>query len=360
MSEFVNDDKRLVERAEQACQERKQAGIEGLVGGLEAVIVNVAAGELQAAAEEFVRYTGYDFAAAFQETATDNCLLTLDGSADFLFRTRKAGENPFLPYNQGVKTPPESHPRLETFVYRCSDLETYAARQKARGVAFMTDAIVDCGGYLFIQTTPSIYTGNSTGFIQWKEPRGNYASPRAQALDLPVRKPDAPYLKNIRQLDHSATRVKAEHRDDAIIEFIGLTNYDFAFAVYVESLNSITNVARLSPTDYAQVFTSGIKPFTSEESSGPTEMFIHNYGLRVHHLAFHTEEISKTFQALKDDGLGFLLELVGSPEEGLKQTFSKMSPKTLLVNEYIHRYNGFDGFFTKSNVTELTRATEQQ
>ena len=56
----------------------------------------------------------------------------------------------------------------------------------------------------------------------------------------------------------------------------------------------------------------------------------------------------------------FLVELVGSPDEGLKQTFTVQSPHTMLVNEYIHRYGDFDGFFTSSNVEVLTKATEKQ
>jgi len=30
------------------------------------------------------------------------------------------------------------------------------------------------------------------------------------------------------------------------------------------------------------------------------------------------------------------------------------------VNEYIHRYGDFDGFFTRTNVERLTKATERQ
>lgn len=59
-------------------------------------------------------------------------------------------------------------------------------------------------------------------------------------------------------------------------------------------------------------------------------------------------------------GMKFLIEPVGSPQEGLKQTFSEPSDNTLLVNEYIHRYGDLDDFFTKSNVTRLTEATEKQ
>jgi hypothetical protein len=58
--------------------------------------------------------------------------------------------------------------------------------------------------------------------------------------------------------------------------------------------------------------------------------------------------------------MDFLIELVGSTKEGLKQTFTLPSEHTLLVNEYIHRYKNFDGFFTKSNVTLLTGATVKQ
>jgi hypothetical protein len=35
-------------------------------------------------------------------------------------------------------------------------------------------------------------------------------------------------------------------------------------------------------------------------------------------------------------------------------------PYALLVNEYIHRYGDFEGFFTKGNVTLLTAATGKQ
>jgi 4-hydroxyphenylpyruvate dioxygenase-like putative hemolysin len=108
------------------------------------------------------------------------------------------------------------------------------------------------------------------------------------------------------------------------------------------------------------VFTSGIMPDTGDGASGPTEKFIRNYGTRVHHIAFRTERIVETVAALKDDGMEFLLDLVGSPQEGLRQIFTVPSPHTMLVTEYIQRYGDFDGFFTKSNVEKLTQATKRQ
>ena len=165
---------------------------------------------------------------------------------------------------------------------------------------------------------------------------------------------------SIKKIDHAATRVKAEHRDVAIIEFMELTNYTFDFAIYVKLFNSITNVARLQQDDFAMVFTSGVTPFINTDVSGPTEKFIHNYGARTHHLAFQTDKIEETFKSLEQKGVKFLIKLVGSQKEGLKQTFTVQSKTTMLVNEYIHRYGNFDGFFTKSNVSLLTKSTEKQ
>ncbi len=357
---FRNDDERLLAQVEEARRERAAHGLDGLVGGLEAVIVNVEEDHLRPAVEEFLRYTGLEFQEAFDGPDRTTCVLGLETGADFLVTARKTGENPFLPFNDRPKTHIMPNARLETFVYKCRDLNEYVRLQKARGTVFMTDEPVVTSEYRFIQTKPSPFTGNSLGFVEWTNAEGAYCVAGAERLEWFFEKPDKPHLKNIKYLDHSATRVKAEDRNPAIVEFMGLTGYDFDFAVYVESLNSITNVARLTHDDYAQVFTSGIEPFADLDTSGPTEKYIHNYGLRVHHIAFHTDNIDETFQAIKDDGMEFLVELVGSPEDGLKQTFTVASPHTFLVNEYIHRFGDFDGFFTKSNVTELTRATEKQ
>jgi 4-hydroxyphenylpyruvate dioxygenase-like putative hemolysin len=77
-------------------------------------------------------------------------------------------------------------------------------------------------------------------------------------------------------------------------------------------------------------------------------------------MAFRTIDIEATVETLKKDGMAFLLDLVGSEREGLRQIFSEPSQNTLIVNEYIQRYGDFDGFFTKNNVERLTQATEKQ
>lgn len=356
---FRNDDAVLREKVEAERAARTAAGLDGLTGDLAAVVVNVEPERCEDAVAELLRYTGLSFEETFSDDRTTTCLLTAPGSADFLVTSRLAGTNPFAPYNANPKSGHLPNTRLETFIYTCTDLPAYLEIQAGRGLAFAGPMLAN-ERFRYIQTPPSAYTGNALGFVQWLGEPGRWRHAGCTVTDERYAKPALHHLDNITYLDHTATRVRAEERDAAILEFMRYTSYDFKFAIYVDNLNSITSVARLSKDAYAQVFTSGIAPFKTLETSGPTEKFIHNYGTRVHHMAFHTENIEATFAALKADGLDFLIELVGSPEEGLKQTFSQQSPATLLVNEYIHRYGDFDGFFTRSNVTALTKATEKQ
>lgn len=360
IQEIVNTDEKLLEDATSIIERREQAGLSGLVGDLACVIINTEPERQQAAVGELLRYTGLDWAGGFRNDHYQTCVLRTAGSADLLIQARVDAHNPFEAGNTFPKSRHIPNTRLETLVFETTDIDKYVSIQKGLGVAFITSDIVRSDNFSFIQTVPSKLTGNSTGFIQWHGQRGDYAPCDSRGLNWALTKPTHPHLKNIGVLDHIATRVPAADRDAAILEFMALTNYDFAFAIYIETLNSITNVALMPAATFAMVFTSGIRPFVSAEASGPTERFMYNYGPRAHHLAFHTEQIVDTSVDLKADGLGFICDLIGSPEEGLRQAFSKPSEHTLLVNEYILRYGGFEGFFTKSNVTLLTDATNKQ
>jgi hypothetical protein len=355
--DFENSEEYLNQQVPLILEERKDAGLEGLVGGLDSVIINVEAEMQMKAVREILNSTGLRIIDAFGKGSKRTFVLGGTVGADFLITIRN-DENPFQSMSNHPGSSHLPNTRLETFIFETSDVKKYMDIQRSRGVSFMTDYLVQGDSYSFIQTTPSKFTGNSLGFIQWHGSRKNYRQLSSDPLDWDV-EPKKDFLEKIGKLDHAATRIHAEHRDPAILEFISFTNYHFDFAIYVKVFNSITSVSRLSQKDFAMVFTSGISNY-SGVGSGPTETFVHNYGPRVHHLAFQTEDIEETYQALMDNGQEFLIDLVGSPGEGLKQTFTEPFPSTLLVNEYIHRYGDFDGFFTKSNVTLLTEATGRQ
>ncbi|MCX5770394.1 MAG: hypothetical protein NTZ09_09005 [Candidatus Hydrogenedentes bacterium] len=358
-TEFYNEDALLEQRAGLVLEERRRAGLGGLVGGLAAIVIGVEREQIEAAAAELLRTTGYVFDTAFEDSGVQWCVLKRRGSADIILQARKTGANPFLKFSDFPKVRALPNTRLETFVFETPDLAAYLEIQRGRGLGFDGE-IARHDNFLMVQTAPLELTGISYGFIEWTGERGQYSGRDTQPLPWRVEKPSKPWLDNVGLLDHAATRVRARDRDPAILEFMRYTNYTFDFSIYVPPLNSITNVARMAGADFALVFTSGIRPFENVETAGPTEKFINNYGPRVHHIAFCTERIESTFERLKSDGVGFLSDLVGGPEEGLHQAFTTTSANTLLVTEYIHRYAGFDGFFTRSNVAQLTEATAKQ
>ena len=84
----------------------------------------------------------------------------------------------------------------------------------------------------------------------------------------------------------------------------------------------------------------------------------------MHHIAIAVkdgekggiEHIDYVVNAIAKLGKGFLLDVIGSKEEGLKQIFSNASEHSSLIIEYVQRYGSFDGFFTQENVAKLTEA----
>ncbi|MBT8171306.1 hypothetical protein KJN74_00345 [Candidatus Bathyarchaeota archaeon] len=360
MYDFQASDQFLREKTSQIRVSRKNLGLEGLVGSLNSIIINTEPDKQKKAIEEILSYTGFEFESAFETNSKKVCVLKRKDSADILVTSRSKEDNPFLSYNNYPKSKHLPNTRLETFVFEVSDIKKYVMIQENLGKKFLTPQIIERDNFYFIQTLPSKVSGNSIGLIQWKKKKGKYQDKNHKSLEWDFIKPDKYYLNNIGKIDHAATRVESKNRDLAIVEFMSLTNYNFDFAIYVKIFNSITSVARLSRGDFAMVFTSGIAPFVNYKVSGPTETYIQNFGPRVHHVAYETKNIENTFSDLVKDEMKFLINLVGSKNQGLKQTFSVGSEFTLLVNEYIHRYGDFDGFFTKDNVTLLTGATKKQ
>ena len=357
---FSNSDDFLNEEVPRVKQERRVLGLDELAGDLKCVVINVEPDNLLPAAAELIGRTGFDISDSFQDSRFRTVVLSVDGSADILLRCRLEKENPFSSVPGGPRTEKCPNTRLETFFFSSPDLASYTDIQKGRGVRFLESESLRAEGFAAEQTIPSSYTGLSVGIMEMARGRKSYRTDDAEDMELPLGKPESRMLRNIGLLDHTATRVRAEDRDAAIIEFMELTGYDFQFAIYVKTFNSITNVARLSGASFAMVFTSGIVPDKGQEDVGPTQQFIRDYGTRVHHMALKTEDIEKTWNWLSEKGQEYLIDLVGSPEEGLKQTFTVPSPNTFLVTELIHRYGSFDGFFTRSNVTDLTEATGKQ
>ena len=179
-------------------------------------------------------------------------------------------------------------------------------------------------------------------------------------------------------LDHMATRVLAGEREDAILEFLTMSNYYFWGAYNIAEMNSSTNVNRNPNVEDdkhspAKVFTANNTPSfvnSFEDLPMPTEDFVRNFGRRMHHLAYEVcdgdhrageKNVDYVVNTLKEKGVAFLAHVVGEclDEPNLKQIFSRHSSYSILITEYVERCHGYEGFFTKSNVAALTAAAGQ-
>ncbi|QEP42940.1 hypothetical protein D5085_07280 [Ectothiorhodospiraceae bacterium BW-2] len=173
-------------------------------------------------------------------------------------------------------------------------------------------------------------------------------------------------------IDHLATRIYSQNRENAILEWLSLSSYYYWGSYDIKDQNSSTNVTKSvhfsdEARSPAKVFTANNTPYFVnhlEQLPSPTETFVRNYGPRLHHIAIGVndgeqngvENIDYVVQAIAAQGKTFLLDVIGSREEGIKQIFSGASEHSSLIIEYVQRYGDFDGFFTKDNVAELTHA----
>jgi hypothetical protein len=190
---------------------------------------------------------------------------------------------------------------------------------------------------------------------------------KAKALQEKLRIDDL-----ILPVDHLATRIYSQNREVAILEYLSLSSYYFWGAYNIWDQNSSTNVTKSvhqlpESKSPAKVFTANNTPYFVnhlEKLPSPTETFVRNYGPRLHHMALAVkdgerdgvENIEFVVNAIAEQGKGFLLDVIGSKEQGLKQIFSNASEHSSLIIEYVQRYGDFDGFFTKENVAALTEA----
>jgi hypothetical protein len=175
-------------------------------------------------------------------------------------------------------------------------------------------------------------------------------------------------------VDHLATRILAGEREHALLEYLTMVPYYFWGAYNIHEMNSSTNVTRhpdigdekKSP---ARVFTANNTPAIVNSFDNlpmPTEDFVRNFGRRMHHMAVAVmdghivdeKNVDYVVRQLAEMGTPFLAHVVGECKDdpNLKQIFSKSSPYSMLITEYIERCHNYEGFFTRDNVAALTAA----
>lgn len=368
-------------------EERDKLGLTDIIGEIDALMITVDPEHSIKYVAELSLMTPYHYLVTLESESHWTHVLRIDlNSPDILLREVK---NPnfrgiFRSLNEiypiGNKKP---NSRYMGEVIRVSDLHSAVQMQQAREFRFFNQNEVrklELPGNLAI-SKPSPYTHNIVAYIE-REPN----EPRVYALGVSAIKSEvqeayveAKNLQNrlgistlLLPIDHLATRVYSQNREVAILEYLSWSSYYFWGAYNIKDQNSSTNVtksAHIVPESKspAKVFTANNTPYFInhlEKLPSPTETFVRNYGPRLHHMAISVkdgetngkENIDLVVDVISENGKGFLLDVIGSKEQGLKQIFSNASEHSSLIIEYVQRYGSFDGFFTKNNVAKLTEA----
>jgi hypothetical protein len=368
-------------------EERDRLGLTEMVHEIDALMITVDPNHSVQYVAELSLMTPYHYLVTLESESHWTHVLRIDlDSPDILLREVK---DPNLRgifrslnevYPVGAKKP---NSRYMGEIIRVTDLHDVVKIQNQREFRFFSQHEVhklELPGNLAI-SKPSPYTHNIVAYLERKADDLRVYSLGMSVINADVQ---AAYQAAKEQqqksriddlllpVDHLATRVYSQNREVAILEYLSWTSYFFWGAYNIWDQNSSTNVTK-SMHGYAEsrspakVFTANNTPyFVShlEKLPSPTETFVRNYGPRLHHMAISVkdgmrdglENIEFVVNAIAEQGKGFLLDVIGSKEQGLKQIFSNASEHSSLIIEYVQRFGDFDGFFTKDNVAKLTAA----
>jgi hypothetical protein len=375
------------EYLQRVLEQRDRSGLTEMIGGIEALMLTVEPGNSVEYITELSLMTPYHYLVTLDSPKHLTHVLRIDmNSPDILLREVKDPDyhdifrslNDIYPIGSR-----RHHSRYLGEILLTTNRHEVVAQQQSREFRFFPIgqlAELDLPVNVSI-SKPSPYTQNVVGYmerpadgirvyqhgecvvlsnIQAAYERGKEMQERIGIKDM------------IQPIDHLATRVYSQNRESAILEYLALSSYYYWGSYDIKEQNSSTNVTKntknmpesMSP---AKVFTANNIPYCVnhlDKLPSPTETFVRNYGPRLHHIALTVkdgsyngvENIDYVVNAISAQGKGFLLDTVGSREEGLKQIFSSASEFSSLIIEYVQRFGDFQGFFAKDNVAQLTFA----
>jgi len=368
-------------------EERDQLGLTGLIQEIDAMMLTVDPGKSVEYIAELCLMSPYQYQETLESDSHWSHVLRIDlSSPDLIIREVKhAGiQGIFRSLNEvypiGSSRP---HSRYIGEVLRVSALEEVVKLQHVRGFRFFTAEEIKRLELPanFAISKPSPYTHNIVAYTEREpeQPRAydlGVSSISSEALaaceQAKIRQVQFGIEQMLLPVDHLATRVFSQNREVAILEWLSLSSYYYWGSIDIIDQNSSTNITKschfeAEAKSPAKVFTANNTPFFVNHLKifpSPTEDFVRNYGPRLHHIALAVkdgefnglENIEYVVDCIRRQGKGFLLDVIGSKSEGLIQIFSSASEHSSLIIEYVQRFDGFQGFFNKDNIAELTYA----
>ncbi len=371
--------------------ERDRSGLTEMIGGIEALMISVEPGNSVEYIAELALMTPYQYLVTLNSDKHLTHVLRIDmNSPDILLREVKNPEHNDIfrslndLYPVGARRP---HSRYLGEILLTSDRHQVVALQQQREFRFFpVGQLAELDLPLNVSMSkPSPYTQNLVGYME-RPVDGIRVYHHGECVILPTAQAANDRGKEMQErlgikdlimpIDHLATRVYSQNREAALLEYLALSSYYYWGSYDIKDQNSSTNVTknvRQAPESNspAKVFTANNHPYCVnhlDQLPSPTETFVRNYGPRLHHMAVEVkdgqsngrENIDIVVEAITGQGKGFLLDTVGSREEGLKQIFSSASDFSSLIIEYVQRFGDFQGFFTRENVALLTFAAGQE
>jgi len=368
-------------------EERDRVGLTGMVQEIDAIMITVDPGHSIRYIGELCLMTPYEYLVTLESESHWTHILRVDmNSPDFVVRevkdkrTRGIFRSLNEVYPIGARKP---NSRYMGEILRVTDLHGTVQCQQEREFRFFSqDQIrkLELPGNLAI-VKPSPYTHNIVAYMerpldQIRVYALGMSSIRSEIQEVYLAAKELQQRLHINDLiqpiDHLATRVYSQNREVAILEWLSQSSYYYWGSYDIQDQNSSTNVTKSAhfaeeTRSPAKVFTANNTPYFVnhlERLPSPTETFVRNYGPRLHHIAFAVcdgetdgrENIEHVVSQIAAQGREFLLDVIGSREEGLKQIFSSASEHSSLIIEYVQRFGDFQGFFTRHNVAKLTHA----
>lgn len=372
-------------------EERDTVGVTDIIQEVDALMLTADPGHAVAYVIELALMTPYQYLATLESKHHWTHILRINTQTpDFLIREvkNKSTRGIFRSLNEvypiGAKKP---NSRYMGEIIRVTDIQSVVDHQSQREFRFFSPnerSKLELPGNLAV-SKPSPYTHNIVAYLQREMDQvrvydlgeSKVHAPIADAcLAAKQRQQELGIEHLLQPIDHLATRVYAQNRELALLEWLSWSSYYYWGSYSINAQNSSTNVTKsvhhkTTSRSPAKVFTANNTPYFVthlDKMPSPTETFVRNYGPRLHHIAFSIadgqtlglENIDYVVEQLKSEGIRFLLDVVGSRAEGLRQVFSCASPHSSLIVEYVQRFNNFQGFFAKNNVGELTFAAGQE
>lgn len=368
-------------------ESRDKSGLTDMIFEIDALMLTVEPGCSIAYVGELSLMTPYNYLVTLESESHYTHVLRIDLQVpDLLVRevkdpnTRGIFRSLNEVYPIGVHKP---NSRYMGEILRVNDLHGVVETQKSRDIRFFNqDQLrkLELPGNMAL-VKPSPYTHNIVGYWE-REPdelrvyslgvstiRDDVNRVYQEAKELQARL-GLEHL--ILPIDHLATRVYCQNREVALLEYLTLSSYYYWGSYDISKQNSSTNVTKSihyseEKRSPAKVFTAANQPYFAtylDSLDSPTENFVRNFGPRLHHIALAVQDgetaglanIDYVVREISRQGRRFLLDVIGSKEDGLKQIFSSASEHSSLIIEYVQRFGDFAGFFTKSNVAALTHA----